>query len=96
MRDYVSTMSDNGGVHINSGIPNHAFYLVAAKIGGNAWEAPGKIWYATIRDHSLRPSASFRTFARRTIVNAAQLYGEGSTQQKAVIASWGEVGVKTT
>jgi len=29
---------DNGGVHINSGIPNHAFYLAAIGIGGNAWE----------------------------------------------------------
>jgi Zn-dependent metalloprotease len=96
MRDYVNTMSDNGGVHINSGIPNRAFYLVAAGIGGHAWDAPGKIWYATIRDHSLRASASFRTFARRTIVNAGQLYGEASTQQKAVISAWGEVGVKTS
>ena len=27
MRDYVVTLEDNGGVHINSGIPNHAFFL---------------------------------------------------------------------
>ena len=27
MDDYVRTGRDNGGVHINSGIPNHAFYL---------------------------------------------------------------------
>ena len=26
MNDYVKTTSDNGGVHINSGIPNRAFY----------------------------------------------------------------------
>ena len=32
---------DNGGVHINSGIPNHAFYLAATGIGGNAWEKAG-------------------------------------------------------
>ena len=36
---------DFGGVHINSGIPNKAFYLVATDIGGYAWEAPGHIWY---------------------------------------------------
>ena len=29
LRDYVETSDDNGGVHINSGIPNHAFYLAA-------------------------------------------------------------------
>ncbi|MFD2438424.1 M4 family metallopeptidase [Modicisalibacter luteus] len=33
MRDYVETQADNGGVHINSGIPNHAFYLVAMALG---------------------------------------------------------------
>jgi Zn-dependent metalloprotease len=96
MRDFVQTMNDNGGVHINSGIPNRAFYLVAAAIGGNAWEAAGKIWYATIRDRGLRPTASFSTFARRSVVNAGHLYGQGSTQQKAVIGAWGEVGVKTS
>jgi Zn-dependent metalloprotease len=41
MDHYVDTTSDNGGVHINSGIPNHAFYVTATTLGGNAWEAPG-------------------------------------------------------
>ena len=35
---YLTTSSDNGGVHINSGIPNHAFYLLAQYLGGPAWE----------------------------------------------------------
>ena len=47
MRHYVNTTSDNGGVHINSGIPNRAFYLAALEIGGHAWERAGKIWYMT-------------------------------------------------
>jgi len=34
MRDYVRTTDDNGGVHINSGIPNKAFYEVAVRMGG--------------------------------------------------------------
>ena len=34
MDDYVESVQDNGGVHINSGIPNKAFYLAATKIGG--------------------------------------------------------------
>ena len=34
MKDFVVTAQDNGGVHINSGIPNHAFYLAASRIGG--------------------------------------------------------------
>ena len=36
---------DNGGVHIFSGIPNHAFYLAAMELGGYAWEKAGRIWY---------------------------------------------------
>lgn len=44
MDGYVSTGRDNGGVHINSGIPNHAFYLVAQALGGHAWERAGQIW----------------------------------------------------
>ena len=39
---------DNGGVHINSGIPNHAFFLAATILGGFAWERAGKIWYAAL------------------------------------------------
>jgi len=96
MRDYVQTMRDNGGVHINSGIPNRAFYLVATALGGPAWEAPGKIWYATLRDTSLRANASFRSFARRTAAQAVRLYGTNSKEHKAVVAGWEEVGVAAT
>jgi Zn-dependent metalloprotease len=60
MRDFVQTFTDNGGVHINSGIPNHAFYRVATKLGGSAWEKAGRIWYETLRDPRLRPNAGLR------------------------------------
>ena len=42
MGHYVDTQDDNGGVHINSGIPNRAFVLAAEAIGGNAWEGAGR------------------------------------------------------
>jgi Zn-dependent metalloprotease len=93
MRDFVRTYQDNGGVHINSGIPNHAFYLAATKIGGYAWEKTGRIWYETLRDSKLRPNSGFRTFARLTIANAGRLHGLNSPEQRAVHASWVEVGV---
>jgi Zn-dependent metalloprotease len=93
MRDFVHTYQDNGGVHINSGIPNHAFYLAAIKIGGRAWEVTGRIWYDTLRDSKLRPNSGFRTFARLTIANAARLYGQNSREQRAVHDAWSEVGV---
>ncbi len=50
MRDYIETRQDNGGVHLNSGIPNRAFYLAATALGGYAWEQAGRIWYDTICD----------------------------------------------
>lgn len=94
MAHYVHTGQDNGGVHINSGIPNHVFFLVATKIGGNAWEKAGQIWYDTIRDKSLKSNASFAAFAGRTVQNAGHRYGTNSAEREAVIAGWSQVGVK--
>lgn len=92
MRDYVETPSDNGGVHINSGIPNRAFYLLSVRLGGYAWEKAGKIWYITLRD-KLRPFSQFRDCAKMTFQAAAELYGKNSAEQKAVKAAWSAVGV---
>jgi Zn-dependent metalloprotease len=94
MDHYVNTAEDNGGVHINSGVPNRAFYLVASALGGNAWLKAGQIWYDTIRDTSLKNTADFASFARHTVANAGHRYGSNSTEQKAVIAAWQQVGVK--
>lgn len=93
MRSYVTTFEDNGGVHINSGIPNHAFYLSAIRIGGHAWERAGRIWYETLRDPRLRPNTGFRRFARLTLLNASRLYGDGSAEHVAVRGSWNDVGL---
>src|SRR3990172_275964 len=87
MKDYVNTISDNGGVHINSGIPNHAFYVTAIEIGGQSWEKAGKIWYVTLRD-KLKRNAAFGTAAFHTFQSAGELYGKGSLEQKAVKAGW--------
>src|SRR5262245_55821810 len=43
LKDKYMGTSDSGGVHINSGIPNHAFFLVATALGGRAWEKAGRI-----------------------------------------------------
>jgi Zn-dependent metalloprotease len=93
MSKYVNTPRDNGGVHINSGIPNKAFYLVATKLKGYAWQKAGQIWYSTLRDSNLSPTASFIDFARLTAVNAGHLYGSASTERKAVIDGWSKVGI---
>ncbi len=65
MRDYIETSDDNGGVHINSGIPNRAFFLAATRLGGFAWERAGLIWYRTLTSGTLSPTADFAAFAAR-------------------------------
>ena len=95
MADYVNTTSDNGGVHINSGITNHAFYVAAIEIGGYAWEKTGQIWYVTLRD-KLTATSNFQDCANLTYQTAADLFGAGSLEQQAVQKGWSEVGIDAT
>ncbi|CFW45164.1 metalloprotease [Bordetella pertussis] len=89
MRDFVQTGEDNGGVHINSGIPNRAFHLAATALGGHAWEVAGRIWYDTLRLPALTPQADFALFARLSV---EQAHGAA---QAAVRQAWTDVGVLT-
>jgi Zn-dependent metalloprotease len=95
MRDFKQLADtrggDWGGVHINSGIPNHAFYLAAIAIGGNAWEAPGHIWYESLK--ASNATTNFEEFADTTALKATQLYGATSNERKAIAAAWEEVGI---
>jgi Zn-dependent metalloprotease len=91
MQDYNDTTEDNGGVHINSGIPNHAFYLVATDIGGYSWEKVGKIWYATL--DLLNPHSNFEDMAACTFEAAGTIFGNSSPEQESVRKAWDGVGV---
>ncbi|MET9297353.1 M4 family metallopeptidase [Streptomyces sp. NPDC003077] len=95
MDDYVKTSRDNGGVHINSGIPNHAFYLLATALGGNAWERAGHIWYDVLTGGQLDKNAQFADFARLTVAAARARFGEGDELQ-SVLKAWSQVGVPTS
>jgi Zn-dependent metalloprotease len=92
MAGFVHTTADNGGVHTNSGIPNHAFYLAALALGGYAWEKAGRIWYETLRDKRLKPTATFTQFARYTAQNAAHFFG--AAERQAVVSAWEAVGIR--
>ena len=94
MRDYAHTNMDNGGVHINAGIPNRAFYLIATALGGYAWDKAGRIWYEALRDERLKQTAKFRDFARITLATARRLYGEASDEAQAVKYGWAIVGIR--
>jgi Zn-dependent metalloprotease len=65
MKDYYSGSADNHGVHINSGIPNKAFYLAAMDMGT---DVAAQIWYLALQ--KLWPSANFN--------DAAQILGEAA------------------
>lgn len=95
MDDYVNTAADNGGVHINSGIPNRAFYLVAYELDGFAWEKAGRIWYEVLTNH-LTSTSNFQAAADATYLVAGNLYGTGSPEQLAVKNGWAGVGITVT
>lgn len=89
MDDFVVTVDDNGGVHINSGIPNKAFQLAAVGVGGTTWDGVGRVWYAALTS-GLDPDTDFAGFAAAT-VHAAN---EVSPQVAAVVTqAWADVGV---
>jgi Zn-dependent metalloprotease len=92
MRHYVTSEDDNGGVHINSGIPNHAFYLFATAVGGPVWPVAGRIWYHVLKTQ-LFPHAGFQDFASATVKTAGEMYGIGSSVQLAAADAWSAVGL---
>ena len=85
MADYVETSDDNGGVHINSGIPNRAFHLAATAIGGSSAEGAGTIWYAALTS-GISADTDFAGFAQATVAAAGE-------HADAVITAWTTVGV---
>ncbi|MFL4479252.1 M4 family metallopeptidase [Paeniglutamicibacter sp. ORCA_105] len=93
MSGYVQTAEDHGGVHLNSGIPNHAFYLFATALGGNAWETAGSLWFDVVATRALPEDADFGTFAEQTLLQARRDHGAGSRVELALADAWDTVGV---
>jgi Zn-dependent metalloprotease len=90
LEDKYTGSDDNGGVHINSGIPNHAFYLVATTLGGSAWTKAAPIWYETLK--SLGRKSGFSDMVAQTESAAIRLFGRGGKEHRAVVAAWKAVG----
>ena len=101
-RRYLGS-ADNGGVHINSGIANQAFYLMAEGgvnrtsaervngLGAGGREKAERIVYRGFTAY-LTPSATFRDARAATLRAARELYGEAEAAQ--VAAAWSAVGVE--
>ena len=85
-----------GDVHVNSGIPNHAFYVVATTLGGHAWDAAGRIWYSALTDAGLAAGSTFQDFAKLTLIHAQRTYGATSKEALAIKAGWDAVKVPST
>ena len=94
MDEYVQTTDDDGGVHINSGIPNRAFHLAATAIGGTSWTGAGQVWWAAMRSATLTPDADFAAFAGETVRAATEIFGQKTLQREAVVDAWRTVGIE--
>ncbi len=83
-------LEDYGGVHINSGIPNRAFYLAAVALGGPSWETAANIWYKTLTQR-LKGTSSFEKCAYETISVARDFFDDATAAK--VAKAWLDVGV---
>lgn len=82
---------DNGGVHINSGIPNYAYYLFAsnAAVGKDKAE---QVFYKALKDYLVK-SSKFVDLRIAVIQAATDLYPSGNTVANAAAAAFTQVGI---
>jgi Zn-dependent metalloprotease len=79
MSEYVTGTADNGGVHTNSGIPNHAFYYFATAVTRTKAE---KVYYRALTKY-LTTSSQFLDARLAVVQSAADLYGSGGAEVQA-------------
>jgi Zn-dependent metalloprotease/PKD repeat protein len=85
---YLGT-DDNRGVHINSGIGNHAYYLYATAIGKDKAE---KVFYRALTEY-LTMTSKFIDFRIAVIQSAIDLFGNSSQEANMVGKSFDAVGI---
>ncbi len=83
----TTPQGDNGGVHVNSGIPNKAFYLFATSVGGTK---AGKVYYHALQNN-LTANAQFIDLRLAIISSANTLYG--ATEANAAASAFDQVGI---
>ena len=89
MSQYDNTSADNGGVHINSGIPNFAFYKFATVVGKDKAE---RVYYRALTTYLVRTS-QFLDLRLAIIKAAGDLYGATGTEVTAAKNAFDAVGV---
>ncbi|WP_226580746.1 M4 family metallopeptidase [Halobacillus litoralis] len=80
---------DNGGVHINSSIINHAAYITGEQIGK---EKLGQIYYRALTVY-LTPTSDFNQAREAIIQSAEDIYGAGSEEAFAAEDGFNKVGI---
>lgn len=80
---------DNGGVHVNSGIPNRAFFLFATSVGKDKAE---QVYYKALRDYLVR-SSQFIDMRNAVIQAATDLHGAASAEVTAAKNAFDAVGI---
>jgi Zn-dependent metalloprotease len=83
--------ADNGGVHVNSGIPNRAFYLVSMDIGT---QKAAKLWFETLK--TLKSTAKFSDFYKALTKVAKTLVADKTlpaTTQASIDKAFKTVGI---
>jgi Zn-dependent metalloprotease len=63
MKDLYRGDEDNGGVHINSSIINHAFYRLVTKSQVNSWKMPLQLWASLLLQRKIKTNSTFDEFA---------------------------------
>jgi len=85
-----TTAGDNGGVHINDGIPNHAYYLFATAV---TKEKAERVYYRALTTY-LSASSQFADMRIGARLACEELYGKGSPEDSALAAAFDSVGIK--
>lgn len=94
MNQFYAGTQDGGGVHINSGIPNRAFYLVATGLGDKfSWERAGRIWYAALTRGVVAPDCGLERWAMLTLRATKKTLKYGPVAVQVVWNAWKEVGI---
>ena len=89
MTEYYTGNQDNGGVHVNSGIPNRAYYLFATSVGKSKAE---QIFYRTLTTY-LTASSQFIDLRLGVIQAATDLHGANSPEVQAAQNAFDTVGI---
>ena len=88
--------NDNGGVHINSGIINHAYYLLAEGLQGGIGRADAeKIFYRMLTVYLMKNS-NFIDARLAAVRSARDLFSDGSVQAQRTAAAFDAVEIFDT